>query len=81
MLKEIDQSYDIIIPFYLNVVQALAVFGNKGYIRGIEEIGYIYGAFKEKIPEINKIIFPEQEFTHEIGINLRKALLIDAIIL
>lgn len=77
IMKETENDYEVVIPLFLNIVQALFLYENKGYIKGIEEIGYILGHFIEKMRIGNKIEIPNQKFAHEIGINIRKSLLID----
>lgn len=71
-----------IISFFLNIEQALALYGEKGYINGIKEIGYICESVKNDWKnEILECYIPEQEFSHKIGINVRKCLLIDNIVI
>ena len=71
-----------ILSFFLNIEQALALYGEKGYIKGIKEIGYICESVKNDWKnEILEYYIPEQEFSHKIGINVRKCLLIDNIVL
>ena len=72
------QNQDLIVAFFLNIEQAIALYGKKGYCRGIEEIGYISYAMKKKHNAFSECIaIPEQKFTHDVGVNLRKCLLID----
>lgn len=75
-----EKEKDMIISFFINIVQALVLYEAKGYIKGIEEIGYLCGGLKNNFLEVDSIALPEQKFTHEVGINLKKGLLIDSII-
>lgn len=81
IMQEVGESYEVVIPIFLNLIQALFLYKSKGYIRGIEEIGYISGCFMERMKVRNRMEVPNQEFAHEIGINIRKSLLIDVIAL
>lgn len=80
-LKNVTKSFqeqELIVAFFLNIEQALALYGKKGYCRGIEEIGYISYMLKKKYNVFSDYYtIPEQGFTHDIGVNLRKCLLID----
>lgn len=69
------------ICFFLNLIQALALYGRKGYIRGLEEIGYLSLGLVNKYENMNRISVPEQEFTHLIGVNPRHILLIETLII
>lgn len=80
MMSQNDvENHEVLIPFFLNIVQSLVLYQEKGYIRGIEEIGFLCETLKIHFKEIEKINLPEQQFTHEVGVNLRKSLLIDII--
>ncbi|EKK5273596.1 hypothetical protein PN660_002694, partial [Enterococcus faecalis] len=56
------------------------------YTNGIKEIGYVskssqLAISKEKNIIINEMLVPEQQLTNGLGINLRKCLLMEALIL
>ena len=70
-----------VIAFFLDITKAMAIYGNRGYIKGIEEIGYLCNGLMAEFQELDVGKTLEQEFTHRVGINLRKALLIDLIII
>ena len=74
-----NQEYNMTICFFLNLIQALALYGRKGYIRGLEEIGYLSLGLVNKYENMNRISVPEQEFTHLIGVNTRHILLIETL--
>lgn len=76
-----NQEYNMTICFFLNLIQALALYGRKGYIRGLEEIGYLSLGLVNKYENMNRISVPEQEFTHLIGVNPRHILLIETLII
>ncbi len=79
--SEISIDGNVLISFLVDIEQAIALYGNKGYIKGIEEIGYLVKSMKCIFKrEEYSLTLPEQEFTHHIGVNLKKCLLIDAII-
>lgn len=80
-LVNVNSQCDVIVCFFLNIVQALALYGKKGYIKGIEEIGYISLNLITKYQDINRFYVPEQEFTHLIGVNPRHILLIETLIM
>lgn len=77
---KIFSEKDLIIAFFINIEQAIALYGKKGYCKGIEEIGYLsYSIKKEFNVATDYVMIPEQKFTHDVGVNLRKCLFIDGI--
>lgn len=79
ILQIIGKKNDIVISFFLNIEQALALYGERGYINGIEEIGYIVNALKLYfMSKLNALFLPEQQATHDMGLNVRKCLLIES---
>lgn len=81
-LSILGEEYSMIISFFLNIEQAIALYGANGYIKGIEEIGYLIKTLSNDFRQCeNSFSLPEQEFTHDVGINLRKCLLIDMVLL
>lgn len=76
----VDRENDIIFLFFINIEQALALYGERGYISGIEEIGYMVNVLKQRFKtKLNILFLPEQEATHHMGLNVRKCLLIESI--
>ena len=49
-----NQEYNMTICFFLNLIQALALYGRKGYIRGLEEIGYLSLGLVNKYENMNR---------------------------
>ncbi len=75
-----SEKNKVIISFFINIEQALALYGERGYINGIEEIGYIVNMLKQSFKtKFNILFLPEQEATHAMGLNVRKCLLIESI--
>lgn len=80
-LTFLGKKYSMIISFFLNIEQAIALYGANGYIKGIEEIGYLIKTLSKDFKQCeNYLSLPEQEFTHDVGINLRKCLLVDMVL-
>ena len=74
----IGRENDVVFSFFINIEQALALYGERGYISGIEEIGYMVNVLKQRFnTKLNTLFLPEQEATHHMGLNVRKCLLID----
>lgn len=74
-----------LLAYFLNIEDAICLYGKKAYINGIKEIGYVSKKiqfFLENTPviEIKRGTIPEQQLTNAMGINLRKCLLIEYLI-
>ncbi|EGO5805223.1 hypothetical protein HKH51_002776, partial [Enterococcus faecalis] len=70
----------------LNIEDAICLYRKKAYTNGIKEIGYVskssqLAISKEKNIIINEMLVPEQQLTNGLGINLRKCLLMETLIL
>ncbi|EIZ1165300.1 hypothetical protein MPI84_002920, partial [Enterococcus faecalis] len=68
------------------IEDAICLYKKKAYTNGIKEIGYVsksnqLAISKEKNIIINEMLVPEQQLTNGLGINLRKCLLMEALIL
>lgn len=79
--KKVSMLGNVLICFLVDIEQAIALYGKKGYIKGIEEVGYLVNTMKHIFKNDYLLTLPEQEFTHYIGINLKKCLLIDTFIM
>ncbi len=66
------------LSYFLSIEESIAAYGGIGYLKGIFQIGQISkdveGGMENKL--LHNIFINSQKFTHEIGINLRKQLLI-----
>ena len=76
----------LVLAFFLNIEDAICLYRKKAYTNGIKEIGYVskssqLAISKEKNIIINEMLVPEQQLTNGLGINLRKCLLMETLIL
>lgn len=76
----IDSGIKFSLSYFLSIEDSVYMYGVSGYKKGILQIGEISQKMKIYLNEQNFIInccfVSEQMFTHNIGINLRKQLLI-----
>ena len=79
VLRMVERENNLIFSFFLNIEQALALYGERGYISGIEEIGYVVNLLKQRFAGLNMLFLPEQEVTHDVGLNIKKCLLIESL--
>ena len=78
--KIIDGGVSFSLSYFLSIEDSVYMYGVSGYKKGILQIGEISEKMKIYLNEqnfkINCYFVSEQMFTHNIGINLRKQLLI-----
>lgn len=83
-IKKVKQVVDnfTVLGFFLNIEDAICLYGKKAYASGIKEIGYISKTIQLMINKETNIklvdnIVPEQQLTNSLGINVRKCLLME----
>lgn len=72
-----NKNIDICLSFFLNLERSTFLYEGLGYLKGILQIGEFSGTLITKLNLESKDIFIQpQTFTHDLGINLRKQILI-----
>jgi len=76
--EEMCKENDVLLAFFLNIDLCVAWDGIRGFLRGIEETGGVIGILRTKIL-INEIEInmPRRALARDLGVNIRKCLLMD----
>ena len=78
IIKNIEKTDDLIVSFFLNIDLCIALDGMRGFVYGIEEIGKIIGDISRRLLLTPfRCNIPRKTFTHDLGLNVRKVILID----
>lgn len=66
------------ISYFLSIEESICIYGGIGYLKGIFQIGQISKMLEIYLnyAETKNIFINNQSFTHDLGINLRKQILI-----
>ncbi|MCL1934881.1 MAG: hypothetical protein FWF57_00650 [Defluviitaleaceae bacterium] len=83
--KELEQNFllediNMSISLFLDLEKSLIIFDRKAYQEGLLQIGMLYSQIQDFFIQNNIVVkdyfVNEQSFTHDIGINLRKQVLV-----
>lgn len=73
----VDNDLDICLSYFLNIERAIFLYEGGGYINGILQVGEISGYLASRLNfKILNVYLPSMEFSKDLGINVRKQMLI-----